>query len=284
MKTSPPLDELTKRRRELRHRRRWRLVQGVWQLLAVSGLTASLLVLATSSAWVISKPTQVRIIGNHEITTEALYRILNFRYPESILQVQPRALEQALLAQAPLAQASVTRRLWPPEILVTVREKTPVALTLPGPVVLARDLSPLEEQPGILDDQGVWLPLTALQAQAPKPDLTVVGIKPQDLRYWKPFYAALRLSQVKVTQVDWRNPENLILTTSLGLVYLGPYDGQVFPQQIHRLNQLVGLPRKVPLTKFSYLDLRNPNLPTLQLNLPHLTKSPSPARPRAPHD
>jgi cell division protein FtsQ len=67
-----------------------------------------------------------------------------------------------------------------------------------------------------------------------------------------------------VSEIDWREPGNLILHTELGRVYCGSY-GNHFASQLRALDQLRQLPQKVDLHEIDFIDLRNPQAPLVEL-------------------
>jgi cell division protein FtsQ len=89
-------------------------------------------------------------------------------------------------------------------------------------------------------------------------------MKPQHQADWPTLYQAVQDSPVRVTEIDWRQPSNLILQTELGSVHLGPFSGK-FSAQLAALDQMRQLPDQLNGQQFAYIDLRNPKAPTLQM-------------------
>ena len=67
----------------------------------------------------------------------------------------------------------------------------------------------------------------------------------------------------KISEIDWQNPSNLILTTSIGKVHLGSYTSK-FPQQLMMLEKLQVITQKVSREKILYIDLTDPDLPAVK--------------------
>lgn len=271
--------ELARRRRQLRRSRRQKVFQASWQLLAVSSLAGFLLWTTTSPALVIDTPEQVEIDGNEFLSDRAIRSLLPLSYPQSMLQVRPQELARELESQGPIAKATVSRQLFPRGLKVTVHERYPVAIAssmtiAPGvPTETPPGLSPnpAAESPGmpsvgLLDERGMWMPLesyTALDPTAQLPELRVIGPLEQYRSAWESVYQSIRRSPIKIYEINWQDPANLILKTELGVVHCGPYSPR-FEEQMTRLGQMGDLPNQIDLAQIAYIDLTNPDRPSLQ--------------------
>jgi cell division protein FtsQ len=269
--------ELTERRQKLRRQRRWKVVQASWRTLAVSGLAGGLVWGATLPAWTIRVPEQIAIDGNKFLSEEAVQALLPIAYPQHLLQLQPQALANQLKSQTFIADATVTRHLFPPGLTVQVQERRPVAVLLEPDVGAAGANSPEQStQPAVLpgatqikllDETGVTISLANYSGsnQSPLPTLRVVGMPRQYLAEWSKLYQQVSRSSVEVVEIDWRDPANLILKTDLGIVHLGSYSSQ-FPKQLNALNQMRELSKTVNTSQIDYIDLRNSDNPSLHMN------------------
>ena len=126
----------------------------------------------------------------------------------------------------------------------------------------------------MLDERGFWISLeqfTNLKSESELPKLKVLGMRPELRQSWTDLYQIIHRSPLQVTQIDWRDPNNLILQTELGTVYFGSYSPQ-FPQQLEALDRLRNLPKQSQFSKKDYIDLRDPSAPYL-----HLPASPAPS-------
>lgn len=272
--------QLARRRRQLRRERRVKNFQAGWQLLAVSALAGGLVWATTLPGWVIHKPAQIKIEGNAFLSDRAIRSLVSLSYPESLLQVSPQDLATALESNGPILKATVNRQLFPPGLTITVKERYPVAIASSGNSAAVAALSPSETVPpgsaveslsssqsvGLLDEQGVWMPLenyTSLQETLQMPTLTVIGNPEQYRPYWPRLYRAIRRTSVKIYEIDWQDPANLILKTELGVVHLGPYTSR-FPNQLDVLAQMRQLPKHINSSQIAYIDLKNPQSPSLQ--------------------
>ncbi len=272
--------ELTQRRQKLRRQRRVRFFQASWRSLAVAGLAGGAVWAATLPAWVIRKPEQVTIKGNQFISAQTIRTLLPIAYPQSLLKIQPQAIVDALKLKAPISEATVDRQLFPPGLTVRIHERNPVAIALPSSsgvsVSTTKSSSPSANamqanptQPGLLDENGIWTPLetyTSLNQSFKLPTLKITGRLLHYRPYWATLYQVLSRSPVKVSEINWDDPNNLILKTELGFVHFGGY-GSSFANQLKALDQMRRLPSHVNPSQVSYIDLRNPDSPFIQMNL-----------------
>ena len=97
------------------------------------------------------------------------------------------------------------------------------------------------------------------------PALKISGQLDNYRPHWAKFYTLIRQSPVKVLEVDWNDQTNLILKTELGAVHFGAYSNN-FAQQLKALDQMRHLSSRVKPTEIAYIDLRNPDSPTIQMN------------------
>lgn len=258
--------ELTTRRKQLRRARRIKSFQAIWRSLFVGGMASSLVWALTLPDWVIRQPEQVVIAGNHFLSTKAIRSLLPLSYPQSILRVQPQAIAKSLESQAPIAEATVSRQLLPPGLTIQVKERKPVAIAQ-STATQNTKIGHLTTSAGLLDEQGVWMPessYTKLEQNLELPTLKVIGPSAQYSPYWSEVYQAVSHSPVKVFEMDWQNPANLILKTELGNVHFGPYSSR-FSEQLSVLDRMRELPNHINPSQIAYIDLKNPDSPTIQM-------------------
>jgi cell division protein FtsQ len=267
--SSPSQTELSNRRRQLRRQRRWRALQTTWQVLVVGALTGGLLWSLSRSDWMIRSPQQIKIEGNQFLSSETIRSVLPIRYPQSLLSIQPQAIVHQLETEAPIADATVTRRLFPPSLTVQIQERYPVAVAY----LFNTEGSPAAEKSkptpeiALLDEEGAWIPheiYLALNSSQKLPDLKVIGMREEYRSHWADLYRQVRQSPVKIAEIDWRNPSNLIFHTEFGAIYLGAYSSQL-EQQLRLLDQMRHLPEQVDPDQVNYIDLRNPKTPLIEV-------------------
>lgn len=214
--------------------------------------------------WLIQSSAQLNVSGNHLLSDEAVQNLVPLTYPQSLMKVEPEVLAQQLLSRGPITAADVTRQLLPPRLNVHVEERVPVAVVLPvGEGDSAGGTQYL--QAGFLDAHGAWMPLSSfgLGSASPQlPTLQLRGIQPQYQRYWPQIYETISRSPVAITEIDWQDPNNLVLETALGTVYLGPYSPEL-DQQLATLDKMRNLPDQLSDSEVARIDLSNPNVPSV---------------------
>lgn len=274
--TSISRTDLIARRKRLRWQRRLRAVQSAWRLTVVVGLAGGAIWVMTLPGWVIRNANQVDIEGNEFLSADMVRSLLPIAYPKSLWELESNSMARQLEAKGPIAKAVVTRHLFPPSLTVAVQERRPVAIAYPP---LASSASPSSgalpngSPVGLLDITGAWISLenyTTIDPSIPLPTLKVFGIDRQHRPQWATLYRDLESYQtrspnsVKVLEINWSNPANLILVTELGSVHLGAYDSR-FPEQLRALAQMRQLPEKIDLAQLKYIDLTNPKTPLVQM-------------------
>ncbi|MDV3350819.1 FtsQ-type POTRA domain-containing protein [Leptolyngbyaceae cyanobacterium CCMR0082] len=268
---------LASRRQDLKQRRQRLFWQQLWRQTAMVGLTLGCLSLATSNRWHIHSTEQINLSGNQLLPDEEVYELIDIDYPKSLLKVRPLDLEHALTDKGPIEDAIVRRRLLPPGLNIRIRERTPVAIALPNVDVAIKSLDDDPQsfsQMGLLDANGYWMPynsFTQLGSQEPK--LQVQGMRPAYQKHWSDIYQMLQKNPVSVSLLDWRDPANLILHTDLGIVHMGPY-GQNFSKQLTALDRMRNLNAKMNIEEIAFIDLRNPDNPTLEILQATKTQAP----------
>ncbi|MEM8640541.1 MAG: FtsQ-type POTRA domain-containing protein [Cyanobacteria bacterium P01_G01_bin.54] len=260
-------DNLKARRQSLKRRRQARIIQAIWRSLAILTLSGALGWLMTRPNWVISDPQQITIEGNSYLSDASVRSLLPIDYPQPLLKIQPQRLSTTIQNQAPIANTTVIRGLFPPSLTIKVVEHQPVAIALPGDPVPEAPNKP--EPIGLVDAQGFWMPQSSyieLEAAPELPTLKVVGLADETRSYWPSLYAALSRSTLKIFEVDLRSPHNIILKTELGTVHLGSYAEITFTEQLQTLAQMRQLPAHLQSSmQVDYIDLRSPDNPAVQL-------------------
>ncbi|MEZ2240999.1 cell division protein FtsQ/DivIB [Microcoleus sp.] len=269
--------ELGHRRQQLQRLRRARLATVVWQLLAASGMAGGLVWWIAQPTWLIARSEQVKVEGNHWLSDKAVRSLMPLSYPQSLWGIQPQALASKLEATGPIAKAKVTRNLFPPSLTVEVAERLPVAVAQPRAVTTAgRD----KQKVGWLDARGGWMPFDSYttdkqsqssslgnnsqetQSQRSLPSLKVIGDWEVYRAEWPQFYQGFSTLALKVFEIDWQDPNNLILKTEIGTVHLGPHSSRTI-EQLKVLDRMRQLPKQLDASKIAYIDLKNPAFPVV---------------------
>ncbi|BAZ28747.1 polypeptide-transport-associated domain-containing protein FtsQ-type [Cylindrospermum sp. NIES-4074] len=275
--------DLAQRRKKLRRQRQMKILQAFWRTCAVTGLAGGLLWAAIQPMWVLNAPAQIVMKSDNQLLTDKeMQSLLVLSYPQSLWRIKPGAIAESLKQQPTIAQATVNRRLFPPGLIIEIKERVPVAIAqMPkGQQTPACGSNSPQQCPqnggnnnrqvalGLIDGSGVWMPLekyTSLNPTSKLPSLKVIGSPEQYRSYWTQLYQAISQSSVKVTEIDCQDPTNLILKTELGKVHLGAPTTQL-PEQINVLVQMRHLSAKLNLSQIEYIDLKNPESPLVQVN------------------
>lgn len=264
-------DELTERRRQLRRKRRGRFLQTGWQILSMTGLTIAIVWAVTLPDWMLHDSSQIVIEGSKSLSSDGIRSMLPINYPESVLAIQPEEIAHVLETEAPIEEATVSRRMFPPGVIIRIQERRPVATVYANPnsstsVVSNKGVDDLFVM-ALLDEKGTWMPyeqFASFNRSAKLPSLKVIGIQEQYRSQWPSLYRAISQSPVKVSTIDWREPSNLILQTEIGKVHFGPFSSR-FSEQLKVLDRMRKLPENIETNKVSYIDLSNPDMPMLEL-------------------
>ncbi|MFN5857321.1 MAG: cell division protein FtsQ/DivIB [Pseudanabaenaceae cyanobacterium] len=257
-KPSQPLAQplsYAQRRKQRRRDRRNMMLLRIWQLISISAITGGLVWVAARPEWQLRSNEQITIQGNRLLSRETLRRMVVLPYPLSIFQVQPQTVATQIERTAPVSQVIVTRTIFPAMLTIQVQERLPVA-------TLTRN-----NQPGFLDVEGVWMPQSAYPASFNKPSLNVLESNNRPISQWTSLYKQVIQSQIKTSQIDWRDDSNLILHTDLGKVHFGIYDPRLFPKQLETLDRLRTLPKSLKDKPFTHIDVTDPSAPLVEMPL-----------------
>lgn len=259
--------ELAQRRKKLRRQRQMKIIQAIWQTIAISGLAGGLLWVALQPIWVLKTPEQVLMKSDNQLLSqEAIKSLLVLSYPQSLWRIQPAAIADSLKKQPTIAQATVNRRLFPPGLIIEIEERIPVAVAQRRREQ-SNSTSNKQTHTGLIDANGVWIPLekyTLVNPQFKLPTLKVIGLPEQYAPYWSKLYPYISQSSIKITEIDYQDPNNLILKTELGTVYLGATSAQL-ADQINLLAQLRHINTKLNPSEIDYIDLKNPESPLVHM-------------------
>jgi cell division protein FtsQ len=251
----------------LRRHRRLKLFLSLGRTLAISGFLGGLVWATTRPIWVLRESNQIIIEGNQLLSEQAIKSLLPLSYPQSLLRIEPEAIARSLESQATIADATVTRQLFPPGITVQIKERVPVAIALTN-LPKGSSTATSKASVGLLDQNGVWIPIQSYASQTSTvklPNLKVIGLPEQYRPYWPQVYQAVSRSPIKVFEIDCQDPTNLILKTELGIVHLGPYSPRL-TEQLTVLDQMRQLTAQLKSSQIAYINLKNPEIPSVQMN------------------
>ncbi len=272
---APTREQLRQRRKQLQQRRRNRVLRGVWRVGSTSVVLVGLILGVRQPDWQLRSADQIRVEGNQWLTDEAIREQLSIPLPTYLWHIHPQQLERHLLQASappqslppdltsrqirysPLKTAYVTRQLLPPQLIVQVEERRPIARSI------------LQGIPGVVDEEGVWLPLDLyadLEVRGVLPDLQILGWEHHTPQEWAQLLQRLSQSSVQIHSVDWQFDQGLALETELGRVHLGQVSKQL-EEQLQALDQMRDLRRysSVSPQEIDHIDLSSPKVPTIQL-------------------
>ncbi|BFM38819.1 FtsQ-type POTRA domain-containing protein [Synechocystis sp. LKSZ1] len=252
-------DSLKNRRRTLHTQRRLKALRSLWRFSILSGLVGALIWIMSWPEWTIRDQSQIVLQGNQLLSDQQIYQLFPLKFPQSIWQISTRQISQSMGQSPALSQVAVSRQLFPAQLVIAVVERQPIAVATTA------------QGAGYLDLNGTFIPSKLYQGgktpRALPTTLAFLGYGPQYQSFWQKNYAYLRSAPVTVHTINGTNPSNMMLSTDLGLVYLGANLSQ-FPQQLETLGKMKRLPGRVPLQRINYIDLTNPAQPLLQLKPP----------------
>ncbi|WP_017324978.1 cell division protein FtsQ/DivIB [Synechococcus sp. PCC 7336] len=259
------------RRQRLRQQQRQRRVARLWRFALTASLLGGAIYATQLPNWQIRTAERVEIEGNELLADGDLRATLPQAWPLYIWQIEPSLLETALLQHPLLRAVRVRRQLLPPRIRAWVSERQPAAQ------------SDFEGTPGFIDTEGHWVARSYLPGgRLPQdwPTLRVLGVKAHSETDWAELLYVVRRSPVDIAEVDWRSPENLIMSTELGTVHFGPTFGSLpegergssafalrLAEQLRVLDRMRNLYSECDCTPedIDRIDLSRPDSPTFEL-------------------
>ncbi|MBF2017137.1 MAG: FtsQ-type POTRA domain-containing protein [Rivularia sp. T60_A2020_040] len=258
--------ELTGRREKLRRNRQINIISKIWRTLAITGLAGGLLWFLIQPIWVLKSKKDITVSGNQLFSDEVIQSKMPLSYPQSLWRVEPSRLSASLKQQPGITEATVTRRLFPPGLIVKVSEILPVAITQTPSLedTNSKNQKPVE---GLVDINGVEVTTENFKSiPANKlPSLKVIGDLQQCRPFWKQLYQQVTNSLVKVMEINCQNPTNIILKTELGRVHIGNPTFQL-AEKIQLLAKIRRLPDQENMSQIEFIDLTNPESILVQLN------------------
>ncbi|MBE9222687.1 FtsQ-type POTRA domain-containing protein [Cyanobacterium stanieri LEGE 03274] len=219
----------------------------------------------THPSWVLTSSEQIKIDGNELLSDDEIRSLIPLKYPSPILTLSGQQLGEKLGQQTPLHNITITKKILPPSLTIRVEENLPVAMAY-GPKQNENgqvNISHLGfiSADGIFVEKGMYQNLEQYPHKTPK--LKVLGNPSLYLPYWQDLYSLLIFCAVPIQEVDWQNPNNIILSTDFGKVHLGPYTSKL-PQQLQTLAEITTITQKIRREDIVYIDLINPNQPLVK--------------------
>ena len=259
-----PVSAQVARRRELRRQRRQTLLLQGWRLVVMLLLSGGFTWILLRHGWTLRDPEAVVLRDGAALETDQVIKAAKLRFPQPLLEVSPRALEQQLISALPVRSAQVERQMLPARLIVSLKPEIPIAK--------AERQGPSGRERGLLNAEGQWIPLSDASPE-PLTNILVRGWNDQQrgrvaalLQQRDRFKGMLK---AVVLQPDGNVS---LVTTGLGRIDLGG-DPALLNTQIETIVHLNNtLPEHLRQVGQSSLDLSNPDRPELQLPNPPAPK------------
>ncbi|NER00870.1 MAG: FtsQ-type POTRA domain-containing protein [Cyanothece sp. SIO2G6] len=286
-------EDLYQRRQYLRQQRRLFLLQGLWRFLVIAGLAGGAGWLMGRPGWVIRDVSAIQVEGTILLSPDVVRSHLPIQYPQSLFEIPSEALEAHLESFDPIADATIHRWLFPPRLIVYVQEHRPVALLIGNsytqqdiPIYGETNLQTLPHAlmtvTGFIDANGTWLPPASYEdlqeGLGELPTLQIIGMRADQREQWATLYQQIQKSPVQVSEIDWRQIDNLILKTEIGISHHGSYDPNTFADHLQMIDQMRESPQTIDLGQVQYFNFRSLEAPIIQYD-PGYQATPIPALP-----
>lgn len=238
---------------KLQQRRLARL--SMWRASVMVCLATGLGAIATLPNSQIKGRERLILEGRELVSASKIHRALDFTYPQFIWKVNGIELAHKIESIPSIEAVRVRKQIIPPSIIITVREKTPVALaTSQGRV-------------GFLNQRGEWIDrqfYDSIDADFSLPQLKVINYQREFAPAWRQLYRLILLHpDLKVTEIHWQNLGEIYLQTKIGRVLLGSESSRL-PEQFKTISKLKNLSNRIKNNEIDYIDLSNPGANLIQ--------------------
>ena len=255
-----PVSAQVARRRALRRQRRQTLLLQFWRLVVFVLLSGGFAWILLRHGWILRSPEALVLKGDVALETEQVIEAAQLRFPQPLLEISPRALEQQLISTLPVRTAQVERRMLPARLIVRLKPEIPVAR--------AERQGPEGRERGLLNAEGQWIPLSEASPE-PLTDILVRGWNDTQRDHVSALLQQRdRFEGTLKAIVLHPDGDVSLMTTGLGRIDLGG-DPSLFNTQIETIVHLNNtLPEDLRQSRQTSLDLSNPDRPELQLPTP----------------
>ncbi|MBR8827845.1 MAG: FtsQ-type POTRA domain-containing protein [Gomphosphaeria aponina SAG 52.96 = DSM 107014] len=247
-----------KKRRAYWQRKRWlKYWQGVGRSLSIASIAGGLFWLVTLPNWMIRSESQIDLESQQYLSKDELVSLLPWEQPQYIFKINPEKLSAYLKSTAPIAEATVERQLFPPKLKFRVQELDLVA-------IVYRE----NKEVGSVDQKGKFIARKFYRGDKnlELPSIKLLEFNEESGAYWQEMYPLLMNYSVKISEIDWQDPSNMILKTEMGNVSLGPYTSQEkLARQLEVLGEIYSSKEQLDTSKIILLDLSNPESPAIKI-------------------
>ena len=259
-----PVSSQVARRRELRRQRRQTLLIQLWRFVALLLVSGGFSWILLRHGWTLRSPEALILIGGTALEANQVIEAAKLRFPQPLLEVSPRALEQQLIKSLPVQSAHVQRRMLPARLVISLKPEIPVAKAVRQ--------GPFGRERGLLNAEGQWIPLSDALPE-PLTEIMVRGWNDQQRSQIAALLQQRDRFEGRLKAIVLHPDGNVsLITTALGQIDLGGEPALLNAQieTIVHLNKT--LPKQLRQAHQSSLDLSNPDRPELQLPTPPAPK------------
>ena len=259
-----PVSTQVARRRELRRQRRQTLLIQLWRFVALLLVSGGFSWILLRHGWTLRSPEALILTGGTALEANQVIEAAKLRFPQPLLEVSPRALEQQLIKSLPVQSAHVQRRMLPARLLISLKPEIPVAKAVRQ--------GPFGRERGLLNAEGQWIPLSDALPE-PLTEIVVRGWNDQQRSQIAALLQQRDRFEGRLKAIVVHPDGNVsLITTALGQIDLGGEPALLNAQieTIVHLNKT--LPKHLRQAHQSSLDLSNPDRPELQLPTPPVPK------------
>ena len=255
-----PVSTQVARRRELRRQRRQTLLIQLWRFVALLLVSGGFSWILLRHGWTLRSPEALILTGGTALEANQVIEAAKLRFPQPLLEVSPRALEQQLIMSLPVQSAHVQRRMLPARLVISLKPEIPVAKAVRQ--------GPFGRERGLLNAEGQWIPLSDALPE-PLTEIMVRGWNDQQRSQIAALLQQRDRFEGRLKAIVLHPDGNVsLITTALGQIDLGGEPALLNAQieTIVHLNKT--LPKQLRQAHQSSLDLSNPDRPELQLPTP----------------
>ena len=255
-----PVSSQVARRRELRRQRRQTLLIQLWRFVALLLVSGGFSWILLRHGWTLRSPEALILTGGTALEANQVIEAAKLRFPQPLLEVSPRALEQQLIKSLPVQSAHVQRRMLPARLVISLKPEIPVAKAVRQ--------GPFGRERGLLNAEGQWIPLSDALPE-PLTEIVVRGWNDQQRSQIAALLQQRDRFEGRLKAIVLHPDGNVsLITTALGQIDLGGEPALLNAQieTIVHLNKT--LPKQLRQAHQSSLDLSNPDRPELQLPAP----------------
>lgn len=226
----------------------------LWRSCFIIGCALGIGLAANLPLWKIEDRSQIKIDGERLVSEETIHNALNFSYPQLVWMISGLNLTRKIESIPSIESARVNRQLIPPQITISLRERTPVAVaTFAGKI-------------GFINASGEWIDrkFYANMSDSFLPKLKVIDYKIQFQNRWSKIYQLITLyPELQINEVQFHQAGNVFLNTKIGRVFLGAKFAYL-ERQFETIARLENLPKHLDRSQIDYLDLSDPKTILIQ--------------------